>query len=83
MLKHRINPDYINAAMQSATFKELADNEGYFGSIPGFQGVWANEATLEACRAELESALEDWLDFSLTRDLPVPTIQGISLLSIE
>jgi predicted RNase H-like HicB family nuclease len=65
VLKHKINPDYINAVMQGATFKELEDNAGFFGSIPGFQGVWANAATVEETRAELAEVLEEWVDLGL------------------
>ena len=47
------------------------------------QGVWASAATLEACRSELISALEDWLLFSLARQFPVPVIEGIDLAVSE
>jgi len=72
---------YIQAAMQRATYELLPDNEQppYYGHIPGLQGVWANEATLEACRSELQSALEDWVLFSLQRGLTVPIFDGIDL----
>ena len=58
---------------------ELLDDKTYYGSIPGLGGVWANEPTLEACRQELQDALEDWilLGVSLNHDLPV--VEGIEL----
>lgn len=62
-----------------AHYEVLENDEGFYGSIPGFEGVWANAETLEACREELKSALEDWLLFSLSRRLPVPCIDGIDL----
>ncbi len=34
--------EYIKLAMSKATYEILEDDEGFFGSIPGFQGVWAN-----------------------------------------
>lgn len=73
--------DYIQAALRRAAYEILPDNEQppYYGHIPDLQGVWANEATLEACREELRSALEDWLLFSLRRGLPIPVIDGIDL----
>ncbi|MGI8588022.1 MAG: type II toxin-antitoxin system HicB family antitoxin [Chloroflexia bacterium] len=40
--------------------------------IPGFDGVWANEPTFDACRKELASALEDWMSFRVARHLPLP-----------
>lgn len=32
-----------------------------FGSIPGFQGVWANTPTEGECRTELHEVLEGWI----------------------
>lgn len=62
-----------------ARYELLENGEGFYGSIPGFEGVWANAQTLEACREELQSALDDWLEFSLSRQLPIPCIDGIDL----
>jgi predicted RNase H-like HicB family nuclease len=70
---------YIRAAMHHAHYEILEDDGTFFGHIPECQGVWANEPTLEACREELESALEDWILFSLTRRLPLPVIDRIDL----
>ncbi len=81
MLKHKINPEYVQTALQGAKYKQLEDDGSYFGEIPGFQGVWANEATLEACRMELAETLEDWLDLSLSRNLPVPDLEGVDLMA--
>jgi predicted RNase H-like HicB family nuclease len=63
------------------TYKQLEDDDSYFGEIPGFQGVWANELTLEACWLELAETLEDWLDLSLSRNLSVPDVEGIELIA--
>lgn len=49
------------------------------GEIQGFQGVYANADTLEACREELQSVLEGWLLLSFDRRLPIPVIDGIDL----
>lgn len=51
---------YIQNAMAKAHY-ELMENGRYFGSVAGCDGVWAQGKTLEACRAELQSTLEDWL----------------------
>ena len=45
---------YIKAALRKAHYKILPDGEGYFGTIEGLQGVWANAETLEACRENCE-----------------------------
>ena len=71
---------YINAAMHQAHYEILEDNEGFYGEIPGFQGVWANEATLEACREELQSALEDWILFRVAQHLDLPVVDGVELI---
>ncbi len=64
--------EYLQAAMNHAVY-EKAEDGTYFGSIPGFQGVLANEATLEATRSELLDVLEGWvlLGISLHHELPV------------
>ena len=69
---------YINAAMQKARYEILEDGT-YYGEIPGLQGVYANESTLEATRAELQSALEDWLLFRLVNGFSIPAIDNIDL----
>jgi predicted RNase H-like HicB family nuclease len=71
--------DYIAAAMRRATYDKFEDST-FYGEIPGIQGVYANEPTLEGCRDELQSALEDWLIFSLANGLPIPPIDGIELI---
>ena len=39
--------------MRKAHDEILPDGEGYFGTIDGLQGVWANADTLEACRGRI------------------------------
>ena len=73
---------YIQVAMRHAEYEIIEDDGTYYGRIPGFHGVWANESTLENCREELQSALEDWLLFSLVNNFPVPVVDGIEL-SVE
>jgi predicted RNase H-like HicB family nuclease len=53
--------DYIKAAMAKAKYEILPDDGTYYGHIPGFKGVWANAHSLEKCREELQSVLEDWI----------------------
>jgi predicted RNase H-like HicB family nuclease len=52
---------YIQAALHKAKYKILSDDDTFYGEIPGFQGVWANADTLEACREELAEVLEEWI----------------------
>ena len=52
--------DYILQKLAQARYKILDDGT-YFGEIPGLQGVWASEKTLEKCREALREVLEEWL----------------------
>lgn len=65
--------------MTQAHYELLGDGEGFCGEIRGCPGVIAQANTLEACREELASTLEDWLLFRISRHLPVPTMAGIDL----
>ena len=70
---------YIAAALGHACYELLENGEGFYGSIPQLTGVWAQAPTLEGCRDELKSALEDWLLFSLARQQAIPVMDGIDL----
>lgn len=67
--------DYINAAMRYATY-ELLEDDTYYGHIATdhLTGLWANDQTLEACRDELKSVVEDWLMLALEKHWPIPVI---------
>jgi len=65
--------DYIRAAMARAKYKIIEDGT-YFGEVPGLQGVWANDKTLERCRDELQEVLEDWLIVKLRDGDDIPRI---------
>jgi predicted RNase H-like HicB family nuclease len=69
---------YIQAAMRQATY-ELLEDGTYYGEIPNFHGVWANEAALEACREELQSVLEDWILVRVADHLPLPIVDGLEI----
>ncbi|MCL1473985.1 type II toxin-antitoxin system HicB family antitoxin [Argonema antarcticum] len=70
---------YIQAAMRQAKYEILPDDGTFYGEIPICEGVYANAATLDACREELQEVLEDWILLSLTLNLPLPLIDGIDL----
>ena len=70
---------YINAAMGRARYQILPDEEGYFGTIDGLQGVWANAQTLEDCRRELQEVLEEWIVLGLKMGHPIPAIDDVEL----
>ena len=71
--------DYIQAAMQQAMYELLPDDEGFYGEISTLAGVWANASTLEACRTELQKALEGWVILGLRLGHTLPVLNGIDL----
>ncbi len=71
--------DYIHAAMRRAKYEILPDDGSYYGEIPGFDGVWANAENLETCREELEEVLEEWLLLGISRNQPLPVVDGMEL----
>lgn len=72
---------YIREAMRLATY-EILEDKTYYGELPGFNGVWANADSLDACREELQSVLEDWLVLSLRMGHELPVVAGINLIPV-
>jgi len=65
--------------MHQAKYEILSDDNTFYGEILGFDGVYANATTLEACREELEEVLEEWIFFRVSKNLPLPVVGGIAL----
>ncbi len=72
---------YICEAMSRARYKILED-DSYFGEIPGLEGVWANERTLEKCREVLQEVLEEWLILKLRDNDPITQIGRVDLSTV-
>jgi predicted RNase H-like HicB family nuclease len=70
---------YIRAALHHARYEILADDGSFYGEIPVWNGVYANASTLEDCREQLEEVLEEWILFRVSRNLPLPVIDGIEI----
>lgn len=70
--------DYIEQAMRKAHYELMAEGR-FFAKIPKCKGLWAEGSTLEKCREELRSALEDWLLLALQLGHELPVIGGINL----
>ena len=68
--------EYTDSVIEDAVYKKL-DDGSWFAEVPGFEGVWANGATVEACRKELIEVLEEWLVLKLRDHEPVPVVRGI------
>jgi predicted RNase H-like HicB family nuclease len=70
--------DYIQHALRHAKY-ELMEDGRYYGHIPECPGTWGEGETLEACRDELQSVLEDWLMVAFRFGDLLPVIDGIDL----
>jgi predicted RNase H-like HicB family nuclease len=74
--------EYLNAAMKKAQF-ERTENGDYFGSIAGFDGLWASGRTREEAERDLYSALDGWVDIHLrVGRQSIPAIEGVDLHSL-
>ena len=67
--------EYLDKALRHAQIEQIEDGT-YFGSIPGFQGVWSNAPTEEASRQELREVLEGWILLQIADHTPPPTMQS-------
>jgi predicted RNase H-like HicB family nuclease len=73
--------EYLDKAMQYAQFKRLVDGT-IFGSFPkhlGLRGAWSDADTEVESRTELREVLEDWILVRISKQLPIPTIDGVSI----
>ncbi len=70
---------YVAKALEKAHYEMIQDEDPYYGEVPGLDGVWACGPTLEACRAELAQAIEDWLLLSIAKGLPIPPLDGLEI----
>ena len=50
--------EYIQAAMDKATYEIIDDPEPFCGEVPELQGLWATGKTLEECRMNLRMPLK-------------------------
>lgn len=73
---------YIQAAMHQAVY-ELLEDGSFYGEIPSCKGVWSNADTLEACREELQDALEGWIILGLRLNHFLPVLSEIDLNAKE
>jgi len=65
--------------MEMARYEIIADDNAYWGEIPGLQGVWARHQTLTGCQRALREALSDWVALRLRLGLEIPEIARINL----
>ena len=70
--------EYITAAMREAHY-EIMEDSRFFGDIASCEGCWADGATLEECRDNLQNALEVWVLLGIRLGHELPVIANISL----
>ena len=70
--------EYCQKAIGMAQYKKLAD-ESWFAEIPGFQGVWGNGDSVEECRNELVTVLEEWVILKVRDGDPIPDVAGLKV----
>jgi predicted RNase H-like HicB family nuclease len=70
--------EYISAALRRALYKVIEDGS-WFAEIPGFEGVWANGATVEGCREELQEVLEEWIILKIRDRDTIPSIGDLEI----
>ena len=65
---------YKKAALRLAQVKFLGADEGYSAKIPGFGGLLVFGRTKREALAQLESALDGWIELSLSRGDGLPSL---------
>ena len=70
--------EYCQKALEKAEYKKLDDGT-WFAEIPGFEGVWTNGRTVEECRTELITVLEEWIILKLRDQDAIPEVDGLKV----
>ena len=70
--------EYLHEAMRRAKYKILEDGT-YYGWIEELPGVWASATSLDECRQELQSVVEDWLLLGLKLGHRITPLANIDL----
>jgi predicted RNase H-like HicB family nuclease len=73
--------EYCKEALKLAIVKKLGAGEGYSAKIPGFAGLVVFAQTRAEVIAKLKSALEGWVELSLTRGDGLPTLHHLEAVS--
>jgi predicted RNase H-like HicB family nuclease len=69
---------YILEVMKLAKYETLDDGTWY-GYIPKFKGVWANEKTRKECAKVLQEVAEEWILLKISQRIIPPTVNGKKL----
>ncbi len=64
---------YVAKALERAHYR-LVDDGTFAATVKGLRGVIATGPSLEACRRDLASVIEEWVLVRVARGLPVPAL---------
>ena len=70
--------EYCQKTVGKAKYRELDDGT-WFAEIDRFEGVWGNGVTVEECRNDLISALEEWLILKLQDGDELPVVDDLEI----
>jgi predicted RNase H-like HicB family nuclease len=70
--------EYCREALKLAAVKRLGPGEGYSAKIPGFAGLVVFAPTRTQVMRELKSALEGWVELSLSRGDGLPALHELA-----
>jgi len=65
--------EYVAKALERAHYR-LVDDGTFAATVRGLRGVIATGPSLEACRRDLASVVEEWVLVRVARGLPVPAL---------
>jgi predicted RNase H-like HicB family nuclease len=65
---------YRKQALRLAEIEFLGSDEGYVARVPGFRGLLGTGQTKKETMADLESALEGWIELALKRGIGLPAV---------
>ena len=68
--------EYLAKAIEKAEYEKM-ENHRFFATIPGFKGLWADGASVEAARRALLETLEGWLLLAIRFGDDVPMTGNI------
>ncbi len=69
---------YLQNAAARALYQQLEDGS-WFAHVRGLKGVVAIGSSVEACRGQLLEVVEEWVLVRVSRNLPVPRLDGVSI----
>ncbi len=75
-------PEYVKATLRRANYEYL-EGEGWFASIPGFDGLWAIGTSVEEAREHLIETIDGWIAVHVrVGKNRLPDVDGVSLYDL-